>query len=99
MQLRKMQEKGVIKPSKTPMASPVVLVQKKDGSLRFCIEYRALNAVTKADMFQLPWTGDLLHCRSTWSSQICLHTRPGLWILANKCTANWEIFVQKLIAF
>ena len=59
-QLRKMQEMGVIQPSNSPWASPIVLVRKKDGSLRFCIDYRKLNAVTKADTFPLPRIDDLL---------------------------------------
>lgn len=37
---------GVIRPSTSPCISSVVLVRKKDGSLRFCVEYQALNAVT-----------------------------------------------------
>ena len=59
-QLRKMQETGVIRPSKSPWASPVVLVRKKDGSHRFCIDYRELNSVTKPDTFPLPRIEDLL---------------------------------------
>ena len=53
-QLRKMQSQGIIQPSTSSRASPVVLVRKKDGSLRFCIDYRALNSVTKTDQFPLP---------------------------------------------
>ena len=47
-QLKKMQNTGFIQPSKSPWSSPVVLVQKKDGAVRFCIDYHELNSVTKA---------------------------------------------------
>ena len=59
-QLKNMQQTGVIKPSNSPWASPIVLVRKKDGSLRFCVDYRHLNSVTKADTFPLPRIDDLL---------------------------------------
>ena len=48
-QLQEMQTHGVIQPSTSPWSSPVVLVRKKNGSLRFCIDYRNLNSVTKTD--------------------------------------------------
>ena len=50
----------VICPLHSPWASPVVLVQKKDGSLHFCVDYRCLNAITKLDVFQLPRIDDSL---------------------------------------
>ena len=56
-QLDVMQSSGVIQPSSSPWSSPVV---KKDGSQRFCVDYRALNSVTKADTFPLPRIDDLL---------------------------------------
>ena len=53
-QLKNMQNSGVIHPSNSSWASPVVLVHKKDGTHRFCVDYHGLNAVTKVDTFPLP---------------------------------------------
>ncbi|GFT14132.1 hypothetical protein TNCV_1208911 [Trichonephila clavipes] len=48
-----MKDKDVIEPLSSPSASPIVLVKKKDGSTRFCVEYRRLNDVTKKDNYHL----------------------------------------------
>ena len=52
--LKKMQDAGVMHESFSPYASPVVLVRKRDGSLRFCIHLRKLNQKTVRDSYALP---------------------------------------------
>ena len=46
-QLKEMQDSNVIQPSNSPWASPIVLVRKKDDTLRICVDYRKLNSTTK----------------------------------------------------
>ena len=53
-------KKGLIEPSVSPYGAPVLFVQKKDGSLRMCIDYRALSKITVQDRYALPRIDDLL---------------------------------------
>ena len=52
--------KNFIVPSKAPFASPVLFVRKADGSLRFCVDYRKLNAQTKKNRYPLPLIDETL---------------------------------------
>ncbi len=64
VQLEKLLAKGYIKPSKSPYGVPVLFIHKKDGTLRMCVDYRALNKATVKNWYPLPRIDDLFDCLS-----------------------------------
>lgn len=59
-EVQKMVTNGIISPSNSPWAAPVVIVKKSDGSPRFCIDYRRLNSITEKDVYPLPRIDDVI---------------------------------------
>ena len=77
--LKEMIEVGAIQKSSSPWASAVVLVRKKDGSLRFCIDLRKLNARTIKDAYSLPCIDETLDCLGGATIFTSLDLKSGYW--------------------
>ena len=75
--LQEMLDSGAIRPSQSIWCNAVVLVQKKDGGLRFCIDFRRLNARTKKDSYPLPWMQETMESmvRARFFSMMDLKSR------------------------
>ena len=71
-QLKKMLGMGVIRPSVYEWASTPVLIRKRCGSVRWCVDYRALNALTTKDVFPLPLVDECLDtlAGNVWYSKL-----------------------------
>ena len=78
-EIRKMLDAGFIKPATSKWASPIVLVPKKDGSLRFCVAYRRLDAKTIPDAYPLPRIDDFLDSLGDAEIFTTLECNAGYW--------------------
>ena len=79
--LKEQIDSGVVIPSKSAWASPVVLVRKKDGSVRWCIDYRKLNDATIKDAYPLPKISMCLDGLSDASVFSVCDLQSGYWLL------------------
>ncbi|KAK3086715.1 hypothetical protein FSP39_022396 [Pinctada imbricata] len=80
-----MLERKVIQPSKSPWSSPIILAKKKDGSTRFCVDYRRLNEVTIKDAYPLPLIQESLD-----------HLSGARWFSTlDLCMGYWQVLVQE----
>ena len=107
-QVQQMLSSGVIHPSNSSWASPVVMVKKKDRSLLFCVDFRQLNAATLKDSHPIPRIDDLLDALhgAHWFSTFDL--KSGYWQVPIQerdkektafCTSSGQLFEFNQVPF
>jgi hypothetical protein len=79
VEIQRMVEKNVIEECESPYAAPVVMVPKKDGSFRVCVDFRKLNSVTVPDCYPLPRIDDVLHAARQNFYMSTLDLKSGFW--------------------
>ncbi len=98
---------GIIEPSRSEWCHPVVLVPKKDGTIRFCIDFRYLNSVTKFDAYPTPRISDLTDRLGASKFLTTIDLSKGYWQIpltqrSRELTAfktSWGLFNFKVLAF
>ena len=70
---------GYIQPSKAPYGAPVLFQRKQDGTLRMCVDYRALNKITMKNKYPVPNVADLFDRLSKAAFFTKLDLRSGYW--------------------
>jgi hypothetical protein len=76
-EIERLLKENVIEECESPWAAPVVMVPKKDGSIRLCVDFRRLNAVTVADSYPLPRLDDLIHSTTQAKFMTTIDLRAG----------------------
>jgi hypothetical protein len=98
---------GLIRPSISPWSSPVVIVAKKGGKMRFCVDYRKLNKVTKLDAYPLPLIKDIFDVLGGSRFFTTLDAASGYWqiemhpdsIEKTSFTTNWGNYEYLVMPF
>lgn len=78
-QVVQMLQDNIIRTSTSPWAAPVVMVPKRDGTSRLCVDYRALNEITTPDRYPLPRMDDLIYNGLTGKVMTTIDLKSGYW--------------------
>ena len=78
-EIKEMLKQNLIQPSTSPWSFPVVVVKKKNGKLRFCVNYKPLNDVTKKDNYPLPRIDEILDSLNGAQWFTTLDLASGYW--------------------
>ena len=95
-----MLDKKVIVPSKSAYSSPIVMVPKKDGTNRMCIDYRKLNEITTKDAYPLPRIGQTIEALQGASYFSSLDLASGYWqVPVAERDRQKRLFVPRRVVF
>ena len=95
-EVERMLKDDVIEPSNSPWASPIVLVTKKDGSVRFCVDYRKVNELTCKDAYPLPRIDETLDTLGGAQWFCTMDSGRGYWqIKMKECDKPKTAFVTR----
>lgn len=83
-ELDRMLKDDIIEECELPWAAPVVLVPKKDGSARVCVDYRRLHSITTSDTYPMPRIDEVLHLAKRTLYMITIGLRSGYWQVSVK---------------
>lgn len=85
-----MLSKGLICPSTSPCGAPVLFARKKDGSLRLCVDYRRLNALTERNVYPLPLITEMLDRLQTAQWFTALDLKDAYWLIRIREGEEWK---------
>ena len=98
--MKEMLESGAIRPSQSAWCNAVVLVQKKEGGLHFCINFCCLNTHTKKDSYSLPRIQEALESLMGAGHFSCLDLKSGFWqIKMEETSKQYTIFTEGNLGF